>query len=93
MQKGVRYADEVERLLEQMSDRRLADPAKQDRADRDAELRSRQHHRQVLSRADHRDRAALALFGERFQAVAARRDQRELRSDEERVRREQQNGE
>ena len=35
----------------------------------------------------------LALFGERFEAVAARRDQRELRSDEERVRGEQQNGE
>ena len=35
-------------------------------------------------------RAAFALFGEGLEAVAARRDQRELRSDEERVRGEQQ---
>src|SRR3954447_19443398 len=92
VQEGIGHAEQIERLLEQVRHRRLTDPAKQDRADRDAELRTCQHHRQVLARADHRDRAALASFGEGFEAVAARRDQRELRTHEECVRREQQHG-
>ena len=92
VQHRVGDAEQVERLLQQMRHRRFADPAQQDRADRDAQLRAGQHQRQVLAGADHGDRAVLALLGEGLEPVAARRDQRELRADEERVGAEQQHG-
>ena len=92
VQHRVGHAEQVERLLEQVRHRRFADAAQQDRADGDAELRPGQHHRQILAGPDHRHRAVLALFGQGFQPVAARRDQRELRADEERVGRQQQHG-
>ncbi len=78
VQHRVGDAEQVERLLQQVRDRGFADAAQQDRADRDAQLRAGQHQRQVLAGPDDGDRALLALFGERFEAVAARRDQREL---------------
>ena len=81
-----------ERLLQQVRHRGLADPAEQDRADGDAQLRAGQHQRQVLAGPDHGDRAVLALFGQGLQPVAARGDQRELRADEERVGGQQQHG-
>ena len=84
---------DVERLLQQVRDGGLADPAEQDRAHRDAQLRAGQHQRQVLTGPDHRDRALFALFGQRLEPVAARRDQRELRRDEERVGAQQQHRE
>ena len=93
VQHRVGDADQVERLLQQVGHRGLADPAQQDRADRDAQLRAGQHQRQVLARPGSRSTALrLPLLGERFQPVAARRDQRELRADEERVGAEQQHG-
>ena len=85
VQHGIRDAEQVERLLQQMRDRGLADAAQQDRTDGDAQLGTGQHQRQVLAGADDGHRAVLALLGKGFQPVAARRDQRELRGDEERV--------
>jgi hypothetical protein len=93
VQQRIRDSEQTERLFEKVRHCRFADPAQQDRADRDPELGPGQHYRQVLAGPDHRHRAVLALLGEGLQPVTARRDQRELRCDEERVRAEQQHGE
>ena len=83
MQDRVRNPQDVERLLQQMSDGGFTDAAEQNRADGDAELGAGQHQRELFAGLDHRDGAFLALFGERFQPIAAGRDQRELGADEE----------
>jgi hypothetical protein len=51
-----------------------------------------QHHRQILAGADDGDRAPLTLLGKGFEPVAARRDERKFRADEERVGKQQQDG-
>ena len=93
VQQRVGDAQQPERLFEQMRDRGLGHPAEQNRTDRDAQLGSGQHQRQVLAGPDDRDGALLALLGQRLEPVAPRGDQRELRADEERVGREQHEGE
>ena len=57
VQHRVGDADQIERLLQQVRHGRFADPAQQDRADRDAQLCAGQHQRQVLAGADHGDGA------------------------------------
>ncbi|SLH19903.1 Uncharacterised protein [Mycobacteroides abscessus subsp. abscessus] len=93
VQQLVGQSGQLERLLQQMRDGGLADAAEQDRADGDAELGGGQHHRQVLTGLDDGHRVAFALRHQRLQPVAARGDQRELRADEERVARQQHDGE
>ena len=75
----------MEHRLEQVGHRRLADGAEDQRADGDAELVAADHQRDVLHRPQRGARQPGAGLGPRLDLGTARRDQGELRADEERV--------
>ena len=66
----------------EVRDRRLADRTEAEGADGDAELRRSHGRRDVLHGAQREPRRARAGLGRRLELGAARRDERELRSDE-----------
>ena len=86
------HADRLERAFEEVRDRGLAEIAEAERADRDAQLRAGHHQRHVLHRLQRRAGGAAALGGARLDRAAAGGDQRELGADEERVERQQDDG-
>ena len=61
----------LERALEQVRDRRLAEVAEAERADGDAELRRGHHQRDVLHRRERRPRGPAAACGARLDRAAA----------------------
>ena len=89
---AARDAGGLEGFLDEVSDRRLAEVAEPERADRDPELRCGHHQRDVLHRPQRSFRRAASGPRARLDRRALRGDERELSSDEEGVRREQQDG-
>ncbi len=82
----VRPPERVQRHGEQMVDRRLGHIEDEKRADRDAQLRRREHQRRVFHRVQRGLRGARALVGSRLDLRSSGRDHRELGTDEERIR-------
>src|SRR5690606_8250437 len=86
-----RGAQPAEQRVQQLLDGGLADRAEPDGAQRDAQLRAGQEHRQLAGRAQRRP-GRRAGGGGFLEPVAAGRDERELDRHEERRQRDQQRG-
>ena len=85
MHERLGQADGLERRLQGVGDRRFAEVAETERADRDPELRPGHHQRDVLHRGQRGPGGAAPRLGARFDLGPAGGDQGELGTDEEGV--------